>query len=1291
MEKVKYQEFTFRKHATKKGMWMGAASADEYVVYDIKTDTAKKVKVIGNDRLYKYADEIITNAVDHYISMVENPEKHGGPVRNLWVKYESGKLTVTNDGPGFRIHKMDDMWSVEKMMTKEFSGSNLDDESEASADRVVGGTNGVGSKLIFIHSLTAKIITVSKIDNLYYEQEFHTKNGDLIAHEPIVVPLEQRPDKQSKCYTKIILEPNYPLLMKKWDENPEKYTEDFKTWIKYRCAQIAIFCNAVEYRHEKTNGEDHYIEYINKLKVHFNGEHLDITPESWIKMIGLKKTVTLTVNDPEKVRFPWYIIIALQENSKEHPNLSLVNAVHITETATHTSYLEKYIKDKFKEKAAKLGALESGSVITNNIMYISVRHIPIPDFVGQNKTKVKMDIKEWNSDKKKYEFDEAQLTKLWNLLKERIEYAANLLKLNATEKKTSRKNYKHPNHTPAVNIGKKGTMLIFSEGNSAEIASKKIFKSTAFIDNVGFYTGRGVLQNILKNSKKVTIDGEVKVVYKDSFYKNMIIQGLFTSIGLSSACDYFFGNNNILETGTPEEKERRRRGDADFDALHYKMLVSSTDQDLDGAQITGLAMLIIYKWPELYKRNFFRKYMTPLARVTDMKTRTVKRFYSDKELDAWIKEQYEDETHVPKHIKISRIKGLGQHTAEDIKFDMVPKIREDIFRVVLDKKAQINLEIFYDKDTEARKKMLLDPTVFVFDKKMHTEKKISLSNYLYTEVKPFQLYTIQRKLNSYIDGLNLGQRKVIAYCRNHPDKTRNIKTSSLVGGIINEMDYHHGEASAIKTIIYMAQAFIGSNNVPPLTPFSVSSGDVSGGREKIGEARYCDVGYNKIMDLLYPKEDDPLLEYNFIGNKQIEPVTYVPIYPAAITETKTTPSTGWKINFWGRDFEVVKLNLKLLINSDTATLNNYLKNIGVDSLPNTILINMNGKVWAPQLHKKLNVTAILNSKGKLSEVSHGEYSYDPETRVMSFTTLPFRYWSEDLKAHLEKVDKKKNHTHPLYPYIEEGPYDQTKSENEVKLWVKLTEGGMPFIEENYENTGKMDFIEKCFDFYREVSTELNFTNELGTITSFASFEDVMKKWYVIRRNLYFERIARGAELEKIHLILLVNKLRYILSEISGYWMPQPYFDSNILCDIPEYLALLDEKVTDPSGLKEFNITAKTTRANRCDIIESQAFKKINSSILRNISSIKRDALRDAVFIKDANYAYIDSIRVDDKDAEEIEKLRNLITKKYGKILELMKGEWKKLWLGEIDAFVKMFEEGMATNWKYEKYENFTYT
>ena len=90
----------------------------------------------------------------------------------------------------------------------------------------------------------------------------------------------------------------------------------------------------------------------------------------------------------------------------------------------------------------------------------------------------------------------------------------------------------------------------------------------------------------------------------------------------------------------------------------------------------------------------------------------------------------------------------------------------------------------------------------------------------------------------------------------------------------------------------MAQTFVGSNNIPLLTPAGQFGTRLLGGKDA-ASPRYIFTKLPSLTRLIYHPSDDALLEQLEDDGQFIEPKHYVPILPMVLVNGAEGIGTGW--------------------------------------------------------------------------------------------------------------------------------------------------------------------------------------------------------------------------------------------------------------------------------------------------------------------------------------------------------------------------------------------------------------
>ena len=338
--------------------------------------------------LYKLFDEGIVNCRDHVIRMQkllsENVPKTI-PVSNISITItDDGTITMINDGNGIDVEKHPEynVWIPELIFGHLRTSTNYNKEEE----KIVGGKNGFGFKLVLIWSEHGEIETVDHVRKLKYTQTF-TDNLDVIG-TPTITKSTVKP------YTKITFRPDYKRFY-----GTDELPEDMVRLLKKRVYDIAavtdktikvkldgvpvpiktflqyIDCYGITTRvYEQANERWEYVvalspmdefmhvSFVNGIYTNKGGKHVDYIlnqiTKKMITYIEKKKKITVTST-------------AIKEQLMLFVRCDIVNPAFDSQTKDYMNTpITKFgsacsVSDKFIEKVAKLGVMESACEITH--------------------------------------------------------------------------------------------------------------------------------------------------------------------------------------------------------------------------------------------------------------------------------------------------------------------------------------------------------------------------------------------------------------------------------------------------------------------------------------------------------------------------------------------------------------------------------------------------------------------------------------------------------------------------------------------------------------------------------------------------------------------------------------------------------------------------------------------------------------------------------------------------------------------------------------------------------------
>jgi DNA topoisomerase II len=241
-------------------------------------------------------------------------------------------------------------------------------------------------------------------------------------------------------------------------------------------------------------------------------------------------------------------------------------------------------------------------------------------------------------------------------------------------------------------------------------------------------------------------------------------------------------------------------------------------------------------------------------------------------------------------------KGLGTSTASEGReyFDALTFNRK-VFGALCAKDGDSIDLVFNRLRVGDRRDWLLHSSANTNDEDSYLRVKdetVSYQNFINKEFIQFSYADLMRSIPNVVDGLKPSQRKVLYGCLKKNLVKSEAKVVQIAGYIAEQTAYHHGEDSLHRTIINMAQDFVGSNNVPLLVASGQFGTRAQGGKD-YASPRYVFTRLSPVTRLLFPEEDDSLLEYLEEDGLSIEPRCYIPIVPTLLLNGAEGIGTGW--------------------------------------------------------------------------------------------------------------------------------------------------------------------------------------------------------------------------------------------------------------------------------------------------------------------------------------------------------------------------------------------------------------
>ena len=475
----KYQKKTDKQHILDNpDTYIGSVEnveQDMFILEDNKI-ISKEIHYIPG--LYKLFDEGIVNCRDHVIRMkklIDEKADNAIPVTNIGISItDDGTITMINDGNGIDIEKHPeyDVWIPEMIFGHLRTSTNYNKDEE----KIVGGKNGFGFKLVLIWSEFGEVETVDHIRKLKYKQKF-SNNLDIIE-KPSISKSTVKP------YTKITFRPDYKRFY-----GSDTLPEDMIKLLRKRVYDIAAVT-------DKT------------VKVKLDGNAISVkTLLQYIDTYGIINRVHEQANER------WEYAVALTP-SDEFMHVSFVNGIYTSKGGKHVDYILNQITKKmitYIEKKKKVTV--SSTAIKEQLMLFVRCDIVNPAFDSQTKDYMNTPITKFGST---CSISDKFIDKVAKLGVMDSACEITQVKDNKAAKKSDGKKSRSVRGIPKlIDANWAGTQysdkctIIFCEGDSAK-AGIVSGLTTEDRNNIGVYPMRGKILNVRgEQSKKILENKEI--------------------------------------------------------------------------------------------------------------------------------------------------------------------------------------------------------------------------------------------------------------------------------------------------------------------------------------------------------------------------------------------------------------------------------------------------------------------------------------------------------------------------------------------------------------------------------------------------------------------------------------------------------------------------------------------------------------------------------------------------------------------------------------------------------------
>lgn len=342
----KYRKLTDIDHCLiRPDMWIGSTAVQELEVYlpDASSRYTLQQSPV-NPGFLKLFDEILSNSGDEH--------KRNAKLNKIEVTVDtsSGRITVwDNGGIPVEMHPEYDTWIPELIFSELKAGSNFDDSEE----RLVAGTNGVGSTLTNIFSREFKVKTCDGKST--FEQTF--SNNMRSRTQPSVTKT------RGIGFTEISYLPDLARF------SMEQIDEVHIELMRKRCIDVA--------------GSNP------KLTVSFNGQEYKFP-----KFLPYCRLYVDDILLEESEN--WSVGISASNGSFQQ--VSFVNGVETRDGGTHVDYIASQVVEHLREKVKKKHKVDlRPGEIRNHLMLFVKANIVNPRFSSQTKEKLIIESKSFGT------------------------------------------------------------------------------------------------------------------------------------------------------------------------------------------------------------------------------------------------------------------------------------------------------------------------------------------------------------------------------------------------------------------------------------------------------------------------------------------------------------------------------------------------------------------------------------------------------------------------------------------------------------------------------------------------------------------------------------------------------------------------------------------------------------------------------------------------------------------------------------------------------------------------------
>lgn len=246
-------------------------------------------------------------------------------------------------------------------------------------------------------------------------------------------------------------------------------------------------------------------------------------------------------------------------------------------------------------------------------------------------------------------------------------------------------------------------------------------------------------------------------------------------------------------------------------------------------------------------------------------------------------------------------------------------------------------------------------------------KTINVTDYVNNDHKAFSVFNSIRQIPQLIDSLKPSQRKILFAALEYNKEEIVDRLGMFAAARTN---YKSGGENMSGTIVNMAQNFPGTNNIPYFDRDG-QFGSIMG--KSASSARYISVAVSDVIRKIFRKEDEGILDYNYLGEEKLEPKFFLPVIPMFLVNGVNGIGSGYATDTPCHCVKSVLSALRALLRGEDPTdlkpyWNGYKGETGYTE---------EGRAYSRGIFRRVNATTL-----HITEVPVGWFSKDYETKVL---------------------------------------------------------------------------------------------------------------------------------------------------------------------------------------------------------------------------------------------------------------------------------------------------------------------